>query len=74
MLECHIRHRMADKEISDIKELMALCNISRNSANKPFHTKDILTMKLGTLIKICNGLECTLNDLIEYDPKKEEKK
>ena len=52
--------------IMDIKDLMDLANISRKTANKLLNTNDILTIKLGTLIKICKALKCDLSDLVEF--------
>ena len=66
MLKCYIRHRMADKKIDDITTLMELSGISRNSINKLFRGKDLETLKLETLIKLCDALGCKLSDLVEY--------
>lgn len=66
MLKCYVRHRMADKQIDDISELMELSGVSRNSINKLFRGVDIETTKLETLIRLCDALECDLSDLVEY--------
>lgn len=66
MLKCYIRHRMADKKIDDITTLMELSGISRNSINKLFRGKGLETIKLETLIKLCDALGCKLSDLVEY--------
>ena len=66
MLKCYIRHRMADKNIDDIAELIILSKVSRNSINKLFRGKDLETVKIETLIKLCDALDCKLSELIEY--------
>lgn len=68
MLKCYIRHRMADKQIDDISQLMEISGVSRNSINKLYRGKDVETTKIETLIKLCNALKCNLSDLVEYVP------
>ena len=68
MLNCYIRHRMADKQIDDITELMKISNVSRNTINKLFRGNSIETLRLDSIIKLCNALNCKLSDLIEYTP------
>ena len=57
---------MADKNIDDITELIRLSKVSRNSINKLYRGKDLETVKIETLIKLCNALDCKLSELIEY--------
>lgn len=71
MLKCYLRHRMADKNIDDIAELIEMSGISRNTINKLFRNKYIETIKIETLIKLCDALDCKLSDLIEYSKGKE---
>jgi len=66
MVKCYIRHRMADKKIDDITELMKISGVSRNSINKLFRGDNIETLKLETLIKLCDAFDCKLSDLVEY--------
>lgn len=68
MLECNLRRLMADKRIDDITELMEMSGLSRNSINKLYRETDIETIKLETLFKLCNALNCKLSDLIQYYP------
>jgi len=69
MLNCYIRHRMADKEIDDITELMKGSNVSRNTINKLFRGNSLETLRLDSIIKLCDALDCKMSDLIEYAPK-----
>jgi putative transcriptional regulator len=61
---------MADKSIDDITELIELSGVSRNSINKLYRNANLETLKLDTLIKLCDALQCNLSDLVEYDHKK----
>jgi Predicted transcriptional regulator len=66
MLKSYLRHRMADRSIVDITQLMAISGVSRNAINKLFRGVDLETLKLETLVKLCDALKCNLSDLIEY--------
>jgi len=68
MLKCNLRKLMAERKIDDISDLMRLSGVSRNSINKLYREKDIETIKIETLIKLCNALKCNLSDIIEYLP------
>lgn len=66
MLKNYIRHRMADQKIDDITELMERSGVSRNSINKLFRGSNVETLKLDTLMRLCDALHCNLSDLVEY--------
>ena len=66
MLKSYLRHRMADKSIDDITQLIEISGVSRNSINKLFRGTSLETLKLETLLKLCDALECNLSDLVEY--------
>ncbi len=70
MLKCFIRHRMADNEIDGVKELMDKSGVSRNVINKLYRNKNVETVKIETIMRLCNVLNCKLSDLIEYEPDK----
>jgi len=70
MLKCNLRLLMAEHKIDDITSLMERCNVSRNAVNKLYKEVELETVKLETLIKICDGLSCKLSALIEYIPEK----
>lgn len=57
---------MAKKRIDNLSELIKVTGVSRNSLNKLWHNEDLETVKLGTLIKICDSLDINLNELIDY--------
>ena len=66
MLKNYIRHRMADQKIDDITELMERSGVSWNSINKLFRGSNVETLKLDTLMRLCDALHCNLSDLVEY--------
>ncbi|OJU10890.1 MAG: transcriptional regulator [Clostridiales bacterium 43-6] len=69
MLISYLRHRMVDKNIYDITELMRLTDISRNTINKLYRNRQVETVKIETIIRLCKALECKMSDLVEYIPK-----
>ncbi|WP_163853067.1 helix-turn-helix domain-containing protein [Paenibacillus elgii] len=73
MLKCNLRKLMAEHRIDDISDLMRLSGISRNSINKLYRETNIETTKLETLFKLCDTFQCTLSELIEYEPGQKEK-
>ena len=68
MIRCKISYRMADNSIADATTLMKIAQISRNTFNKLFHNNNIKSIKLETLMKVCDALDCRLSDLVEYIP------
>lgn len=70
MLKNYIRYRMADQNIDDITGLMERSGVSRNAITKLFRNENVDTLKVGTLMRICDALECNLSDLLEYKPEK----
>lgn len=68
MLKCYLRHRMADRNIDDILELMQLSGVSRNTINKLYRNSEVETIKVETLIRLCKALHCNLSELVEYSP------
>ena len=68
MINCYLRHRMADKKIDDITELMEISNVSRNTINKLFRGNSLETLRIDSVIRLCDALNCKMSDLIEYVP------
>jgi putative transcriptional regulator len=66
--KCFIRQRMAEKQIKNMLELMRVSGVSRNAITKLYHGEGIETSKIGTLMRLCDALDCSLSDLIEYTP------
>ncbi|MFW5987875.1 MAG: helix-turn-helix domain-containing protein [bacterium] len=68
MLKIYLRYLMADRKIDTITELMDKSGLSRNAINNVYKEKNIRNVKLKTLIKLCDALNCNLSELIEYNP------
>ncbi|KAB2397740.1 MULTISPECIES: helix-turn-helix domain-containing protein [Bacillus cereus group] len=64
----NIRMIMAKKKIDNIAELVRMTGVSRNSINKLWHNENVSSLRLDTLIAICEKLDVKLSDLIEYIP------
>ena len=62
----NLRLIMAEKRIDNVSDLMEKTDLSRNALNKLWHNKDLETVKLGTLMTICEKLDISLSQLIEY--------
>ncbi|WP_142294340.1 helix-turn-helix transcriptional regulator, partial [Bacillus sp. KbaL1] len=56
------------KNIDNIAELIRITGVSRNSINKLWHNESVSSLRLDTLIAICEKLDVKLSDLIEYIP------
>lgn len=48
------------------KDLITMAGISQSSVTKMGHNENVST---EILVKICNALECDLNDIVELVPK-----
>ncbi|HFK1786757.1 TPA: helix-turn-helix domain-containing protein [Bacillus cereus] len=70
----NIRMIMAKKNIDNISELLRITGVSRNSINKLWHNENVSSLRLDTLITICEKLDVKLSDLIEYIPDDSEAK
>lgn len=70
IIENNLRIVMAKKRIDSISELIKITGVSRNALNKLWHNENMDSVKLGTLMTICDKLEVNLSELIEYIPTK----
>lgn len=61
---------MAKERVDNITDLMEKTGLSRNAINKLWHNENVESVKLGTLLTICDALNISLNELIEYVPSK----
>jgi len=68
-IENNLRIVMAQQRIDNISELINITGLSRNALNKLWHNENMESIKLGTLIEICDKLEIKLSELVEYTPK-----
>ena len=71
MLKSLLRYRMVDIKCNHITDLMKMSGVGKNTIHKLYRGKDINTIKLDTLIKLCDTFHCKLSDLVEYIPDEE---
>lgn len=71
-LKSNLRILMAMREIDDITELMERSGLSRNAINRIYkgNAQEMASSSMKTLIALCDTLECSLSELIEYTPSK----
>lgn len=50
-------------------DVIERAGISRNACARVYKEKDLEKMPLSTFLKICDGLGCSLHQLLEYSPK-----
>lgn len=68
MYKSKLRYLMADKKIDSIKNLVELTGVSRPPLDKLYKEKDLETLSLDVLARICKYFNCKIEDLIEYIP------
>lgn len=66
-----LRLVMAERRIDNLTDLIRITGLSRNALNKLWHDQEVETLKLETLIQICQALDLKLSDLVEYLPEDE---
>ena len=66
MLKSYLRYRMVDAGFDSMAALMKSADICRNTVRKLYRNEGIETVKIETLIQLCDALHCNLSDLIEY--------
>lgn len=67
----NLRIIMAKKRIDSLSDLINKTGLSRKILNKLWHNEDLESVKLGTLLVICERLEIPLSDLIHFEPSRE---
>ena len=68
MYKSKLRYLMADKKVDSIKSLIELTGVSRPPLDKLYKEKDLETLSLDVLARICKYFNCKIEDLIEYIP------
>lgn len=67
-LDNKLRLVMASNRINNISELITITGVSRNSLNKLWHNENVESIKIGTLVQICDSLNINLSELLSYTP------
>lgn len=70
MLQINIRMLMAHQKIDNVAHLSKITNVAARPLHNLYKETEADTVKLGTLMRICDGLGCKLSDLVEYIPEK----
>ncbi len=70
MVKIKLQYVMLDRKIKSVAELSRETGINENTIAKLVNEKNLESLKLETLFKLCNYLNCPLNNLIEYIPEK----
>ena len=65
MYKSKLRYLMADKKIDSFKNLTG---VSRPPLDKLYKEKDLETLSLDVIARICKYFNCRIEDLIEYVP------
>ncbi len=65
MLRCYLREIMFENNIN-MAGIVEQTGLSRNTIRKLYRSVDLETVKLDTLVKLCDTLHCSLSELIEY--------
>jgi putative transcriptional regulator len=68
MLRNNLRILMAHRKIDNVSQLATIAGITARPLHNLYKENNVGSVKLETLLKICDGLHCSLNDLIEYTP------
>jgi DNA-binding Xre family transcriptional regulator len=67
MIRSNLRIIMAKKRIKNVTEVAELCQISNPTITKLNNDRKLESLSLETILKLCAGLECTMEELIEVD-------
>jgi DNA-binding Xre family transcriptional regulator len=58
---------MYEHEIKTFAEVIRLTGVNRNTVTNLYHGKRLDKVQLGTYIKVCDGLACSLEELLIYE-------
>ena len=58
---------MYEHEIKTFAEVIRLTGVNRNAIANLYHGKRLEKVQLGTYIKVCDGLACSLDELLIYE-------
>lgn len=66
-LKCNLRKLMYEHEIKTFAEVIRLTGVNRNAIANLYHGKRLEKVQLGTYIRVCDGLACSLDELLIYE-------
>lgn len=67
-LKSNLAVLMAERKIKSVTQLQEITGLSRNAINRVLNDEDekVQGTTLLTLVKLCDALNCSLAELIEY--------
>ena len=66
-LKCNLRKLMYEHEIKTLAEVIRLTKVNRNALANLYNSQRLDKVQLGTYIKVCDGLQCSLDELLIYE-------
>ncbi|SFI31794.1 putative transcriptional regulator [Selenomonas ruminantium] len=66
-LKCNLRKLMYEHELKTFAEVIRLTGVNRNTITHLYHGHRLDKVQLGTYIKVCDGLQCSLDELLVYE-------
>jgi len=70
MIKSKLRLIMAQKGIKNVSDVGDICKVSNPTITKLNNDRKLESLSLETILKICAGLNCTIEELIEVDYEK----
>lgn len=70
MIKSNLRLIMAKNGIRNVSEVGDICKVSNPTITKLNNDRKLESLSLETILKICAGLNCTIEELIEVDYEK----
>jgi putative transcriptional regulator len=68
MIKVNLRMVMATRKINNVASLAKLSGVTDAPIAKLYKEIDVESLKLSTLIKLCDALDCKLSELLDYSP------
>lgn len=65
-LRCNLPELMAKERMRTFTELIKRTGINRNTLTKIYAGKNLHRVQLTTYIRLCDGLNCSLHELLSY--------
>ncbi|MBS4536364.1 helix-turn-helix transcriptional regulator [Clostridium sp. D2Q-14] len=70
MIKSNLRLIMAKRGIKNVSDVGDICKVSNPTITKLNNDRKLESLSLETILKVCAGLECTVEELLEVDYKK----
>lgn len=67
VLHCNLSKIMGERKVK-MTELVERSNTNRNTSTNIYYERNLENIKLESFMRICDGLNIPLSELLEYDP------